>query len=110
MASKDSFFWKDAIKMKWELVDIPKGSRPIWCKWVFKNKYLSDDTLNTYKARLVTKRFRQKECVDYFETYAPVERATTIRVLFALASLNKLIGHQMDVKTTLLNGDLNEEI
>ena len=119
ITSRDSTFWKDAIQDEmdsivsnhtWELVDLPKGSRPIGCKWVFKKKYHSDGTLNTYKARLVAKGFRQKEGIDYFDTYAPVARTTTIRLLFALASLNDLIIHQMDVKTAFLNGDLDEEI
>ena len=118
MASRDSAFWKDAIQDEmdsimsntWEIVDLPKGSRPIGCKWVFRKKYHSDGTLNTYKARLVAKGFRQREGIDYFDTYAPVVRTTTIRVLFALASLYNLNVHQMDVKKTFLNGDLNEEV
>jgi len=77
---------------------------------VFRKKYHSNGTLNTYKARLVAKGFRQKEGVDYFDAYAPVAKTTTIRILFALASLNNLIVHQMDVKTAFLNGDLDEEI
>lgn len=119
MASRDSSFWKDVIQDEmdsiisnhtWELVDLPNGSRPIGYKWVFIKKYHSDGTLNIYKSRLVAKGFRQKEDVDYFNTYAPVARTTTIRVLFALASLNEFIVHQMDVKTTFLNGYLDEEI
>ena len=119
MASRDSIFWKEAINDEmdsimsnytWELVDLPKGSKAIGCKWVFRRKYHSDGTLNTYKARLVAKGFRQREGIDYFDTYAPVARLTTIRVLFALASLHNLYVHQMDVKTAFLNGDLDEEV
>ena len=77
---------------------------------MFRTKYNSDGTLNTYKARLVAKGFWQKEEIDYFDTYAPVLRITTIRVLFVLASLHNLYVHQMDVKTAFLNGDLDEEI
>lgn len=65
-------------------------------------KYHSDDTLNTYKNNLVINGFRQKEGVDYFDTYALVASTTKIRVLFALGSLHDLIVHQMDVKITLL--------
>ena len=65
---------------------------------------------NLFKARLVAKGFRQKEGVDYFDTYAPVARITSIRLLFALASIHNLCIHQMDVKTDFLNGDLNEEV
>ena len=53
---------------------------------------------------------KKKKGLDYFDTYAPVARITSIRILFALASINKLHVHQMDVKTTFLNGDLKEEV
>ena len=69
----------------WELVDLPPGSKPIGCKWVFRRKYNNDGTLNTYKARLVAQGFRQKEGIDYFDTYALIARITIIRVLFAFS-------------------------
>ncbi|GJU73263.1 zinc finger, CCHC-type containing protein [Tanacetum coccineum] len=61
-------------------------------------------------AWLVAKGFTQREGLDYFDTYALVARTTTTRILIALASINKLIIHQMDVKTTFLNGKLEEEV
>lgn len=94
----------------WELVNHPKGSRLIGCKWVFVRKYDNHGTLKTYNARLVARGFRQKESFNYFDTYASVAKMMTIKVLFALASLHDLIGHQMDVKTTSVNGDLDEDI
>ena len=118
MTSRDSSFWKEAINDEmdslmsngtWVLVDLPPSSKPIGCKWVFRRKYNTDGSLQTFKARLVTKGFRQKG-VDYFDTYAPVARITSIRVLFALASIHDLYIHQMDVKTTFLNGDLDKEV
>nr|GEZ83872.1 zinc finger, CCHC-type [Tanacetum cinerariifolium] len=54
--------------------------------------------------------FRQKEGIDYFDTYAPVARITSIRLLLALATIHNLVIHQMDVKTTFLNGDLDKEV
>ncbi|RVW39391.1 hypothetical protein VitviT2T_024278 [Vitis vinifera] len=119
MASRDVAFWKEAINdemdsimsnQTWELVDLPPGSKPIGCKWVFRRKYHTDDMIQTFKARLVAKGFKQREGIDYFDTYAPVARTTLIRILFALASIHNLFVHQMDVKTTFLNGDLNEEV
>ena len=119
MASKDVIFWKDAIKEEmesimsnhtWEIVDLPPASKPIGCKWVFRRKYHTDGTLHTYKARLVPKGFRQKEGIDYFDTYAPVVRITSVRNMFSLASIYDLHVHQMDVKTAFLNGDLDEEV
>jgi hypothetical protein len=63
-----------------------------------------------YKARLVAKGYTQKKDLDYFDTYSPVARMTSIRVLIAIASIHNLVVHQMDVKTAFLNGDLEEEI
>ncbi|RVW22265.1 Retrovirus-related Pol polyprotein from transposon TNT 1-94 [Vitis vinifera] len=119
MASRDAAFWKEAINdemdsimsnQTWELVDLPPGSKPIGCKWVFRRKYHTDGIIQTFKARLVAKGFKQREGTDYFNTYAPVARTTSIRILFALASIHNLFVHQMDVKMAFLNEDLNEEV
>ena len=56
------------------------------------------------------KGFTQKSSIDYFDVYSTVARITTIRVLIVLVAIHKLILHQMNVKTTFLNGDLDEEI
>jgi hypothetical protein len=58
----------------------------------------------------VAKGYKQKQNIDYFDTYSPVTRIASIRILFAIASIYKLVVHQMDVKTAFLNGDLEEEI
>ena len=79
----------------------------IGCKWAFRRKYRIDGTIQTFKIRLVAKGFRQREGIDYFDTYAPVARIASICVLIALASIYKLVVHQMDVKTTFLNGVLD---
>ena len=119
MSSRDVAFWKEAINDEmdslisnntWSIVDLPPSSKPIGCKWVFRRKYNTDGSLQTFKARLVAKGFKQKDGIDYFDTYAPVARITSIRVLLALTSLYNLFVHQMDVKTTFLNGELDEEV
>ncbi|KAL8110798.1 hypothetical protein AgCh_026508 [Apium graveolens] len=111
--------WKGAVKSEidsivsngtWELVDLPPGCSTIGCKWIFKRKLNPDGSINKYMARLVAKGFRQREGIDYFDTYSPVARMTTIRMLIALASVHGLIIHQMDLKTDFLHGDLKEEI
>ncbi|GJU28401.1 zinc finger, CCHC-type containing protein [Tanacetum coccineum] len=65
---------------------------------------------NTWVLSDLPPGFRQKEGIDYFNTYAPVARITTISLLLALAAIHNLMIHQMDVKTTFLNGDLEEEV
>ncbi|GJX97853.1 zinc finger, CCHC-type containing protein [Tanacetum coccineum] len=89
----------------WVLSDLPPG-----CKWIFKRKMKVDGTIDKFKARLVIQGFRQKEGIDYFDTYAPVAHITTIRLLLTLAAIHNLVIHQMDVKTTFLNGDLDKEV
>ncbi|CAM8986915.1 unnamed protein product [Rhodiola kirilowii] len=111
--------WKEAIKIEldsimqnhtWELVDIPHGCKPLDSKWIFTKKLKVDGTIEKYKARLVIKGYRQKEGLDYFDTFSPVTRIISIRMIIAIAALRNLEIYQMDVKTAFLNGDLEEEI
>lgn len=117
--STDSPLWKEAIRSEidsimqnhtWELVDLPLGTKPLSSKWIFTRKMKADGTIDKYKARLVIKGYRQKEGLDYFDTYSPVSRITSIRMILAIAALRNLEVHQMDVKTAFLNGNLDEEI
>ncbi|KAD4585972.1 hypothetical protein E3N88_23573 [Mikania micrantha] len=110
--------WKETIKNEidsilqnhtWELVDLPPGCKPLGYRWIFKRKMKANGSIDKYKARLVIKGFRQKG-VDYFDTYSPVTRIISIRLVLAIANLRNLEVHQMDVKTAFLNGDLEKEI
>nr|GEW57456.1 zinc finger, CCHC-type [Tanacetum cinerariifolium] len=85
------------------LIDLPPGCKPLGCKWIFKRKMKVDETIDKFKVRLVIQGFRQKEGINYFDTYAPVARITTIRLLLALAAIHNLVTHQMDVKTAFIN-------
>jgi hypothetical protein len=98
------------INGTWEICDLPVGCKPVGCKWIFKKKMKPDGTVDKFKARLVAKEFTQKGGEDYFDTYSPVSRMTTIRMLVALAACHDLLIHQMDMKTAFLNGELDEEI
>nr|GEX06971.1 hypothetical protein [Tanacetum cinerariifolium] len=113
--SQNITLWKEAINDEmdfimgnntWVLVDLPLGCKHLQCKWIFKRKLKVDGTI---KARMVIQGFKQKSKIDYFDTYALVARISTIRLLIAMASIHNLIIHQMDVKITFLNGDLDEE-
>ncbi|GKB37637.1 zinc finger, CCHC-type containing protein, partial [Tanacetum coccineum] len=90
--------------------DVLSGKKQLMMRLIFKRKMKVDGTIDKFKARLVIQGFRQKEGIDYFDTYVPVARITTIRLLLALAAIHNLVIHQMDVKTTFLNGDLDEEV
>ena len=79
-------------------------------KWVFRTKLNADGSVNKHKARLVVKGYAQIFGVDYFDTFAPVARLGTIRLLLALAAQLGWKVYQMDVKSTFLNGFLQEEI
>ncbi|GBP81875.1 Retrovirus-related Pol polyprotein from transposon TNT 1-94 [Eumeta japonica] len=87
----------------WEVVDTPSNASVVQCKWVFKKKFDSDNKV-TYRARLVAKGFTQKAGIDYQETFSPVIRHSTLRLLFAISvQLGMDITH-LDVKTSFLNG------
>src|ERR671938_1582733 len=94
----------------WELVDLPAGTRPIGCKWVFKRKTDMDGNLTVYKARLVAKGYTQIQGIDYDETFSPVVMFKTIHILLAIAAYYDYEIWQMDVKTAFLNGKLEEEV
>src|SRR5438105_13840605 len=94
----------------WEITDRPYGCKPVGCKWVFKKKLRPDGTIEKYKAQLLAKGYTQKEGEDFFDTYSPVARLTTIRVLLSLAASYGILVYQMDMKTVFLNKELDEEI
>jgi hypothetical protein len=70
----------------WEVVERPYGCKPIGSKWVFKKKLRPDGTMERYKVRLVIKGYSQKKGEDFFDTYSPVARLTTICVLLSLVA------------------------
>ena len=94
----------------WVLEDPPENIKPIGCKWIFKKKRGVNGKVETFKARLVAKGYTQKEGVDYEETFSPVAMLKSIRILLSIAMRIDYEIWQMDVKTTFLNGYLDETI
>jgi hypothetical protein len=94
----------------WEVVPRPEGKSVVGSRWIYKIKHVADGSIEKFKARFVAKGFSQKEGVDYDETFAPVARYTSIRVVISLAAEMGWQIHQMDVKTTFLNGVIEEEV
>ncbi|XP_062113481.1 uncharacterized mitochondrial protein AtMg00820-like [Humulus lupulus] len=98
VSSIEGPFWKEAIRSEidsilqnhtWELVDLPTGCKPLGSKWIFKRKMKTDGTIDKYKARLVIKGYKQQEGYDYFDTYSPVTRINSIRMIFGNCCIAK---------------------
>ncbi|KAH9760840.1 Integrase catalytic domain-containing protein [Citrus sinensis] len=117
--SSKSILWYNAMKDEmdsmtnnqvWDLVELPKEAKDIGCKWVFKIKRDSLGNIERYKARLVAKGFTQQERINYHDTFSPVSKKDSFRIIMTLVAHFDMELHQMDVKTTFLNGDLEEEV
>jgi hypothetical protein len=119
MNSKDSKLWKKAMVEEMDaldkneardIVELPVGRKFVGRKWFFKKKFNAEGKVEKYKARLVAKGYSQVEGIDFGEIFSPVSKITSITFLLSIVVDFDLEVEQMDVKTSFLHGDLEEEI
>jgi hypothetical protein len=119
MEATDAASWQVAMESEmnsiranktWDLVELTRNQKAIPCKWVYRLKQVSDSSSPKYKAHIIAKGFRQQYGVDFDKVFAPIVKMTTLRFLLGVVTLEDLELLQLDVKTTFLHGDLDEEI
>lgn len=94
----------------WSLVPLPQFAHVVGCKWVFKVNCHSEGSIGCYKARSVAKGYHQQHIIDYFDTYNPVVKPTTIRIVLNIAIISGWPLIQLDVKNAFLHGTLSEAV
>jgi hypothetical protein len=119
MDSEDGKLWKKVMDEEmvaldkneaWDLVEFSTRRNPIGSKWVFKNKLNAEGKVEKYKARLVAKGYSQVEGIDFGEIFSPVAKLNSIRFLLSIVVAFDFEIEHMDVKTTFIHGDMEEEI
>ncbi|BBH09514.1 hypothetical protein Prudu_022027 [Prunus dulcis] len=118
-AASQSSVWIQAMREEiealhtqgtWDLVSMPVDKNIVGSRWVYRVKKNSDGSVARHKARLVAQGFSQAPGLDFSETFSPVVRHTTVRLVLSIAAMNRWSLRQLDVKNAFLHGDLEEEV
>ena len=111
--------WREAIHIEisallqfgtWRYVQRPKDHSVVTCKWTFLVKYDADGRVERFKARLVARGFSQREGLDFEDTFAPVIRLESLRILFALAAMYGLTAHLLDATNAYVGSQIDKQI
>lgn len=111
--------WQQAMQTKyealmrnntWSIVSCPTNVNVVGCKWIYRIKKRADRTIEHYKARLVAQGFSQEANIDYFDTFSPVIKPTTIPLVLAIALSHGWCIRQLDINNAFVNGDLSESV
>jgi len=94
----------------WDLVPRPRNKNVIGCKWIYRVKRKANGDIDRYKARLVAKGFHQRPGLDYIQTFSPVVKPITVRLVLSLALQHKWSLRQLDVNNAFLHGSLSEDV
>jgi hypothetical protein len=111
--------WRKAIHLEiqnlirfgtWQFIKYPPGRAVITCKWVFDIKYRSDGRIKRFKAQLVARGFLQKKGLDFKETFSHVVRLKSLRILFAIAAIYRLIAYLLNAINIFVRSKLDQQI
>ena len=94
----------------WELVLLPSGKSPVGCRWVYTAKVGPDGEVDRLKALLVAKGYIQQYGLDYYDTFSPVAKITSVHLLLSIVAMRSSPLFQLDIKNVFLHGDLAEKV
>jgi hypothetical protein len=102
--------YQSTLRTEYKTHEIFERKFAVTCKWIYKIKHIVDGNIERHKMRFVARGFSQMEGIDYEETFAPIARYTSIWMIISPVAFMGWRVHQMDVKTTFLNGEIKEEV